>query len=194
MKCITKCIKLSATVSRQIDMHDPQQLEQLKNNLQEQSGIPTGWQMLGIPLLAGMMLSTVSFALSQPYLWLVICDWLVLPQHTVMAAIVPVSLIYCLFIVSAMFFVARGSYPALKLFLVIVLFSGLVAMMNFGAVCGLTLLGDGQKTGFILCAVLGLIATVGSLCCLNSTQFYRSCALYLHNRVWRKLLSMQQRT
>lgn len=118
-----------------MDTNDPQQLEKLKDRLKDRMGIPVGWHMSGIPLVGAMILSMFAFALAQPYLWLAVFELFGLPQYAVMAAIVPVSLIYSLIMVLTMYFVARGNFLALKLSLALMAFSGLVAIVYFLSVC-----------------------------------------------------------
>ncbi|HCT4435367.1 TPA: hypothetical protein OTX98_000258 [Klebsiella aerogenes] len=172
--------------------HDPHQLEKLKDRLKDRMGIPVGWHMSGIPLIGAMILSMFAFALAQPYLCMAMFDLFGLPQYAVMAAIVPVSLIYSLVMVLAMYFVARGNFLALKLSLALMVFSGLVASVYFLSVCLGALFGAGLKPGFLISAVLGLLFMFGCIRCINSQTFYRANALYLHNRVWRKQLNIQR--
>ncbi|WP_231564373.1 hypothetical protein [Enterobacter sp. Bisph1] len=194
IKFLTKSLVLSGVIARQIKTTDPHQLEKIKDRLKDRLGIPVGWHMSGSPLLASMILTIVSFALAQPWLWLAVFNGFGLPQHAVMAAIVPVSLIYSLLIVLAMYFVARGSYSALKIFLVLLAFSGLVSIINFIAVFLPVIFDGGQKTGFIVSAILSLLFIITSIRCINSRTFYRSNALFLHNRVWRKQLVIQRQS
>lgn len=177
-----------------MDTNDPQRLENIKDRLKDRLGIPVGWHMSGLPLLASMILAMLSFTLAQPYLWLMIFSLFGLPQYAVMAAIVPVSLIYSLLMVLAMYFVARGNYLALRFFLALLVISGLTAMVYLISTCLPVLFGPGQKLGFIISAILGLFFAAASGWCMNSRTFYRANALFLHNRVWRKQLTIQQKS
>ncbi|HFT7129402.1 TPA: hypothetical protein ACGRRR_001074 [Klebsiella aerogenes] len=194
LKFIKYSLLLSAAVRDRIKTNDPQQLEKLKDRLKDRMGIPVGWHMSGIPLVGAMILSMFAFALAQPYLWLAVFELFGLPQYAVMAAIVPVSLIYSLIMVLTMYFVARGNFLALKLSLVLMAFSGLLAIVYFLSVCLGALFGAGLKPGFLISAVLGLVFILGGIRCINSQTFYRANALYLHNRVWRKQLNIQRQT
>lgn len=155
MKYITRNLILSAVVSRKMDTNDPQQLEKLKDRLKDRMGIPVGWHMSGIPLVGAMILSMFAFATAQPYLWLAVFELFGLPQYAVMAAIVPVSLIYSLIMVLTMYFVARGNFLALKLSLALMAFSGLVAIVYFLSVCLGALFGAGLKPSFSLAPCWG---------------------------------------
>jgi hypothetical protein len=194
LKLIKNSLLLSAVIRKKIQTDDPQQLENIKDRLKDRLGIPVGWHMSGLPLAVSMILAMFSFALAQPYLWLVIFELFGLPQYAVMAAIVPVSLIYSLLMVLAMYFVARGNYLAFKCFLALVTFSGLVAIIYFIAACLPALFGAGQKPVIIISAVFSLLFIPGSILCINSRTFYRSTALFLHNRVWRKQLDIQRQS
>lgn len=186
MKYITKSLILSAVISRKMDTNDPQQLDNIKDRLKDRLGIPVGLHMSGLPLLASMILAMLSFALAQPYLWLMMFDLFGLPQYAVMAAIVPVALIYSLLMVLAMYFVARGNYLALKFFLALMVISGLTAVIYLISACLPVLFGAGQKVGFLVSAILGISFAAASAWCMNSRTFYRANVLFLHNRVWRK--------
>lgn len=181
LKFMKDSLLLSAVVRDRIKTNDPQQLEKLKDRLKDRMGIPVGWHMSGIPLIGAMILSMLAFALAQPYLCLAMFDLFGLPQYAVMAAIVPVSLIYSLVMVLAF-----------KLSLALMVFSGLVASVYFLSVCLGALFGAGLKLGFLISAVLGLLFIFGCIRCINSQTFYRANALYLHNRVWRKQLNIQR--
>lgn len=192
MKHIKESISLSTTISKEIKTNDPEKLESLKDRLKDRLGIPVGWHMIGAPLLISMILAIFSFALSQPFIWLEVFSGLGLPKHTVMAAMVPVSLLYSAIVVATMFFTARGSLTAFKGYLAMLCFTALIAFIFFISTFIPAICGAERKLWFIVSSVIALVLIAGSIKCLNSAMFVRTIAYYLHNRVWRKQLSLQR--
>ncbi|SCC67060.1 hypothetical protein [Kosakonia oryziphila] len=64
MKYIKRSLTLSAVVAEKIKNNDPERLEKLKDRL----GVPAGWHMMGLSLIASMILAVFSFALPQPFI------------------------------------------------------------------------------------------------------------------------------
>lgn len=192
MKYIKRSLTLSAVVAEKIKTNDPERLEKLKDRLKDRLGIPAGWHMMGLPLIASMILAVFSFALPQPFIWLAIFSWLALPHYAVMAAVIPVSLLYSAIIIIAMVFISRGFLSAMKVYLYTLFVTSLVAMIFFLTAFVPALFGAERQLWFVISSLLGLIFIGCSVKCLNSAMFCRTNALYLHNRVWRKQLNIQR--
>ncbi|AOR65357.1 hypothetical protein KU73_03910 [Pectobacterium wasabiae] len=171
--------------------NDPEQLEKLKNSLKYRLGLPAGWHMIGLPLIASMILAVVSFALPQPFIWLAIFSWLDLPQYAVMAAIVPAAFLYSAITIIAVVLISRGFLAAIKIYLFMLFLTALVAIIYFLSAFVPALFGAERKLWFVISSLVGLVFISCSIKCINSAMFLRTNALYLHNRVWRKQLNIQ---
>ncbi|WP_245840196.1 hypothetical protein [Pantoea rwandensis] len=148
--------------------------------------------MVGLPLISSMILAVLSFAFPQPFIWLALFNWLDLPKYAVMAAIVPASLLYSLITVTAMVFISRGFLLAIKIYLGMLFLTVLIAAAFFLTAFIPALFGAERHMWFVISSLLGLIFSGFSVKCINSDMFFRTNALYLHNRVWRKQLNIQR--
>ncbi|MGK3113819.1 hypothetical protein [Candidatus Pantoea formicae] len=194
MRNIKRSLALSAVVAKKIMTNDPAKLEKLKDRLKSRLELPAGWHMVGLPLISSMILAVVSFAFPQPFIWLAFFSWLGLPKYAVMAAVVPVSLLYSFITVTAMVFISRGFLLAIKIYLGMIALTVLVAALFFLTAFIPALFGAERPLWFVISSLLGLILSGCSVKCMNSDMFFRTNALYLHNRVWRKQLNIQRQS
>ncbi|WLI77360.1 hypothetical protein Q5705_02000 [Kosakonia sp. H02] len=183
---------LSAVISRKIKTNDLEKLEFLKDRLKDRLGAPVGWHMVGISFVTSMVLNALSFTMPQSFAWLALFRWAELPEYAVTAAILPFMFTYCVILVSSLFFTARGFLWAFKLYLLITLLTAVLALSFFVFAVISLVSSAGNISTLMICSVLGLVFIASSIKCLNSSLFFRSNALYLHNRVWRKQSKIQQ--
>lgn len=126
---IKKSLELGAAVEKQITTDDPQQLESVKDDLKEKMGAPVGLHTAGVPLIFSALFALLSFAIPQLSIWDTIFGWMKWPQHAVFIGIIITGLAYCLLVFPSLTFVSRGCLPALKFYLVLLLFTAVLAVL-----------------------------------------------------------------
>ncbi|EOW6741406.1 hypothetical protein ACOZ0W_000488 [Cronobacter dublinensis] len=163
--------------------------ELLKKQLKEKVSLPVGWRSFGLPLIFSMVLSVISFAIPQVYLWVAVSDSLALPEPAFIIGVLITNLLFCLLIIPAMMWVARGYLRALQLYLGLISLAVLVNLIFFIRVM-LTLYSSGSDGYWnVFGALLGIILTVFGVRCVNSESFVKTIALGLHNRIVREQAS-----
>ncbi|VUT01791.1 hypothetical protein [Klebsiella spallanzanii] len=193
MKYIKKSLALSAVVTNEIVTDEPQRLELLKEQLKSRFGAPVGIFMTGIPLGISMILAILCYAMLQVSVWMVLFRWLGLPEHKVMMGIFLASVVYCVVIMSTMLLTARGSLTGYKLHLSVITVTGLINIIYFFSSGFSFLFGSVDNYTPQITSVSGLVFFCLNVMWMNSSTFYRSIALTLHNRVWRKQLKLKAR-
>ncbi|WP_105639264.1 hypothetical protein, partial [Cronobacter dublinensis] len=163
--------------------------ELLKKQLKEKVSLPVGWRSFGLPLIFSMVLSVISFAIPQVNLWVAVSDSLALPEPAFIIGVLITNLLFCLLIIPAMMWVARGYLRALQLYLGLNSLAVLVNLIFFIRVM-LTLYSSGSDGYWnVFGALLGIILTVFGVRCVNSESFVKTIALGLHNRIVREQAS-----
>ncbi|WP_105652602.1 hypothetical protein, partial [Cronobacter dublinensis] len=163
--------------------------ELLKKQLKEKVSMPVGWRSFGLPLIFSMVLSVISFAIPQVNLWVAVSDSLALPEPAFIIGVLITNLLFCLLIIPAMMWVARGYLRALQLYLGLISLAVLVNLIFFIRVM-LTLYSSGCDGYWnVFGALLGIILMVFGVRCVNSESFVKTIALGLHNRIVRKQAS-----
>ncbi|QOV66144.1 hypothetical protein [Kosakonia pseudosacchari] len=193
MKYITRSLALSRGIAKKIATNDPQQLELIKDSLKSRLGVPVGMHMTGIPLGISTILAIFCYAMAQVSLWMIIFNWLSIPEYKVLLGVFFAAAVYCVLIMTTMLLTARGSLAELKAHLFIIGLTGAGAILYFVSAFFSLLFGAADNYTPQITSVLGLIFFLLNVKWINSSLFYRSIALSLHNRVWRKQLKIEAR-
>lgn len=191
MKYIRKSLALSNVIAKKITTNDPQQLELLKDRLKTRFGVPVGMHMTGIPLGISMILAIFCYSMPQVSLWMIIFNWLSIPEYKVLIGVFFAAAVYCVLIMTTMLLTARGSLAGLKSHLFVITLTGAVAILYFVSAFFSLLFGAVNNYTPQITSLLGLIFFLLNVKWINSALFYRSIALSLHNRVWRKQLKKE---
>ncbi len=186
MNYIKKSLALSTVVAKKMATHDPQQLEKLRVRLKSRFGKPTGMHMTGIPLGISAILTMFCYAMLQVAAIKVVFKWLMIPEYKVLAGVFIAAIIYALLIVATMFATARGSLIGYRLFLLFIALTGIVATIFFCSSIHSLLVENVTNYTPQITSLLGMVFLFINFNWLNSSLFYRSVALCLHNRVRRK--------
>lgn len=191
LKYIKKSLALSAVVKTKMATDETQRLEWLKDRLKSRSGAPVGVYMTGIPLAISTILSIFSYAMPQASVWMLLFRWLELPEYKVLMGLFLASVVYCVVIMSTMLLTARGSLIGFKLHLAVITLTGIIAIVYFISAWFSLLSGSVNNYTPQITSVLGLVFFILNIMWMNSPVFFRSIALTLHNRVWRKQLKTE---
>lgn len=191
---IKKSIKLGFDIEKKLKSDPPQDFETIKDYLKEKMGAPVGLHTRGIPLIFSTLFALLSFSIPQLSIWDMVFRWMSWPQYTVFTGIIAAGLVYCLLIFPSMTLVARGNLAALKFYLLLILFTAILATLYLlYTVIALTL-GIENHTGFLIGAIMACIFILISYRFLNSRAWVKTMAFYLHNRVWRLQLKHHNQT
>ncbi len=131
MRYIKKSLALSAVITKKMATNELQRLESLKDRLKSRLGAPVGIYMTGIPLGISMILAVACYAMPQVSVWMLLFRWLNLPEYKVLMGVFFAAVVYCVVIMSAMLLTARGSLIGYKLYLAIIAFTGMIAVVYF---------------------------------------------------------------
>lgn len=192
MNYIKKSLALSTVVTKKITTNDPQRLEAIKDRLKSRFGDPTGIHMMGIPLGISTILAIFCYAMSQVAVSTIILKWLMIPEYKVLAGVFFAAIAYTILIVTTMFATARGSLMGYKLYLSLIALTGIVAVIFFCSSFFSLLIDNISNYTPQITSLLGILFLFLNYKWLNSSLFYRSVALCLHNRVWRKQMKIQE--
>lgn len=88
--------------------------------------------------------------------------------------------------------ISKGSVSALKVYLLLMLLTAVVAVLYLLYTIITLLFAAEYPMGYPIGAFIGLVFILASFICLNSAMFVKTMAFYLHNRVWRRQLKLQQ--
>lgn len=103
------------------------------------------------------------------------------------------AVVYCMVVMSTMFLTARGSFTGYKLHISVITLSGLMSLVYFIWTWIALLFGSVENYTPQITSLLGLGFFCLNIVWMNTSVFYRSIALTLHNRVWRKQLKIENR-
>lgn len=193
MNYIKKSLALSTVVTKKMATQDPLRLEEIKNGLKNRLGNPVGIHMTGIPLGISTILAIFCYAMSQVSVFTFIFNWLMIPEYKLLAGVFLGAIAYTILIVTTMFATARGSLISYKLYLSLIALTGIVAIIFFCASFLSLLLDNISNYTPQISSLLGVIFLLLNCKWLNSSVFYRSVALCLHNRVWRKQIKIKEK-
>lgn len=193
IKYIKKSLALSTVITRQMATDDLQRLESLKDRLKGQFGVPVGIHMTGIPLAISMLLAIFCYAMLQVSVWVLLFRLLDLPEFKVMMAVFLAAVAYCIVVMSTMFLTARGSLTGYKVHLAVITLTGLMSLVYFIWTWSSLLFGSVENYTPQITSFLGLGFFCLNVLWVNTSIFYRSIALTLHNRIWRKQLKIETR-
>jgi len=186
-------LALSKKVTVQIIQANDEQLESIKDEMTDEMDVPIGWHTMGLPLIASVMLTLISFSLPQISLWHGISNWMNWSEHAFLTGTIITNFIYCIIINPLMILIARGQYWALKSYVYLTFSTTVLVVLFFIYTTFGTLLGAEIKTTHLVASIIGTILIALSLRCLNSMIFYRMIAYYLHNRAWRKQIESERK-
>ncbi|MGR4048258.1 hypothetical protein [Kosakonia cowanii] len=192
MNYIKKSLALSTVVSKKMTTNDPQRLEEIKDRLKSRFGNPIGLHMTGIPLGISTVLAIFCYAMPLVAVSTIIIKWLMIPEYKVLAGVFFAAIAYTILIVTTMFATARGSLTGYKLYLSLITLTGMVAVIFFCSSFFSLLVDNISNYTPQITSLLGILFLLLNCKWLNSTLFYRSVALCLHNRVWRKQMKIQE--
>lgn len=190
---LKKSLVLSTFVKKRIATDDLQHLELLKNGLRSRFGMPVGIHMTGIPVGISTVLTLFCYAMPQVSLSMLIFHWLGLPEYKVMASVFFAAIAYSAVIITTMMLTARGSLIGFKCHLAVTGLTGAIASIYFVTSWLSLLSGAVDNYTPQITSVLGILFFTMNVKIINSSMFYRSIALTLHNRVWRNQLKIQKR-
>lgn len=191
IKYIKKSLALSAVITHQMETDDLQRLNSLKDHLKGQLGVPAGPHMTGIPLAISSLLSIFCYAMQQVSGWMLLFRLLGLPEFKVMVGVFLSAVVYCMVVMSTMFLTARGSLAGYKVHLSVITLTGLMSLVYFIWTWSSLLFGSVDNYTPQITSFLGLGFFCLNVMWMNTSIFYRSIALTLHNRVWRKKLKIE---
>ncbi|HAS1313277.1 TPA: hypothetical protein I4D15_24240 [Enterobacter bugandensis] len=183
---IKKSLALSAVITGEMATDDCQRLESLKDRLKGQFGVPVGVHMTGIPLAISTLLTIFCYAMLQVSVWMLLFRLLGLPEFKVMMGVFLAAVVYCMVVMSTMFLTARGSFTGYKLHISVITLTGLMSIVYFIWTWISLLFGSVENYTPQITSLLGLGFFCLNIVWMNTSVFYRSIALTLHNRVWRK--------
>ncbi|GJL39485.1 TPA: hypothetical protein ACJIWU_000075 [Enterobacter chengduensis] len=172
---------------------DRQRLESLKDRLKDQFGVPVGVHMTGIPLAISTLLTIFCYALLQVSVWILLFRLLGLPEFKVMMGVFFAAVVYCMVVMSTMFLTARGSLIGYKLHISVITLTGVMSIVYFLWTWISLLFSAVENYTPQITSLLGLGFFCLNIVWMNTSVFYRSIALTLHNRVWRKQLKIENR-
>lgn len=190
---LKKSLVLSTFVKKRISTDDLQHLELLKNGLRSRFGMPVGIHMTGIPVGISTVLTLFCYAMPQVSLSMLIFHRLGLPEYKVMAGVFFAAIAYSAVVITTMMLTARGSLIGFKCHLAVTGLTGAIASIYFVTSWLSLLSGAVDNYTPQITSVLGILFFTMNVKIINSSMFYRSIALTLHNRVWRKQLKIQKR-
>ena len=191
MRYIKKSLALSAVITRKMATNESQRLELLKERLKSRLGAPIGIYMTGIPLGISTILTVFCYAMPQVSVWMLLFRWLNLPEYKVLMGVFFAAVVYCVVIMSAMLLTARGSLIGYKSYLAVIALTGMIAVFYFIYAWSLFVFGSIDNYTPQITSVLGLGFLCLNVMWMNSSIFYRSIVLTLHNRIWRKQLKIE---
>lgn len=154
----------------------------------ERMETPYGWHTMGIPLVFSILCNVLSYAMMGFSLCKAIFYWLGLPGQMVFAALVPGAALYSVLLVSLLTHIARGYQLALKIYLVLIFLTLVLAIGNLILVLNSPLF-FASKNLLLIYASGSLLLSIVSIRLINSTMFRKTIAYNLHNRIWRWLLA-----
>jgi len=186
-------LALSKKVTVQIIQANDEQLESIKDEMTDEMDVPIGWHTMGLPLIASVMLTLISFSLPQISLWHGISNWMNWSEHAFLTGTIITDFIYCIIINPLMILIARGHYWALKSYVYLAFSTTVLVVLFFIYTTFGTLLSAEIKTTHLVASIIGTILIALSLRCLNSMIFYRMIAYCLHNRAWRKQIESERK-
>ncbi|ELP5046151.1 hypothetical protein ACEV6G_09425 [Enterobacter ludwigii] len=193
IKYIKKSLALSTVITSQMATDDLQRLESLKDGLKDQFGVPVGVHMTGIPLAISMLLAIFCYAMLQVSVWILLFRLLGLPEFKVMMGVFLAVVAYCMIAMSTMFLTARGSLAGFKAHISVITLTGLMSIVYFIWTWSSLLFGSVENYTPQITSFLGLGFFCMNVVWMNTSLFYRSIALTLHNRIWRKQLKIETR-
>ena len=193
IKYIKKSLALSTLITRQMATDDLHRLESLKDRLKGQFGVPVGVHMTGIPLAISTLLTIFCYAMLQVSVWMLLFRLLGLPEFKVMMGVFLAAVVYCMVVMSTMFLTARGSLTGYKLHISVITLTGLMSIVYFIWTWVSLVFSSVENYTPQITSLLGLGFFGLNIVWMNTSIFYRSIALTLHNRVWRKQLKIEQK-
>ncbi len=181
-------LALSKKVTAQIIQANDEQLESIKDEMTDKMEVPIGWHIMGIPLSSSLICSLFSCAMSLMPLGIKMIDNFNWPKYPTMTGVFITSIIYCLFVYISAFFIARGFYHAIKIYLAIYVFTSTLASLNF--VFNLVDIYQTRMLSawLLIFSIISILLIILGIRSLNSKMFYQSVAYYLFARTWRKQL------
>ncbi|PAN70766.1 hypothetical protein CIW69_18520 [Enterobacter cloacae] len=191
IKYIKKSLALSTLITRQMATDDLHRLESLKDRLKGQFGVPVGVHMTGIPLAISTLLTIFCYAMLQVSVWMLLFRLLALPEFKVMMGVFLAAVVYCMVVMSTMFLTARGSLTGYKLHISVITLTGLMSIVYFIWTWVSLVFSSVENYTPQITSSLGLGFFCLNIVWMNRSVFYRSIALTLHNRVWRKQLKIE---
>lgn len=191
MNYIKKSLVLSTVVRKKMTTNDPLELEAIKDRLKDRFGLPAGIHMTGIPLGISAILAMFCYGMSQLFVFTILLRWMMLPEYKVLMGVFFGAVVYSVLIISTMFLTARGSLTGYKLYLSLITLTGILAAIFFGSSFYSLFFGTVENYAPQFTSLLGLIFLLLNFKWINSSLFYRSIALCLHNCIWRKQLKIQ---
>ena len=190
---IKKSLALSTVITGKMATDDLQRLASLKDRLKSQFGVPVGVHMTGIPLAISTLLTIFCYAMLQVSVWMLLFRLLGLPEFKVMMSVFLAAVVYCMVVMCTMFLTARGSLTGFKLHISVITLTGLMSIVYFIWTWISLLLGSVENYTLQITSVLGLGFFCLNVVWMNTSIFYRSIALTLHNQIWRKQLKIENR-
>ncbi|EKM7810456.1 hypothetical protein PVN64_002914 [Klebsiella aerogenes] len=192
MKYIKKSLVLSAIIKKKLATSDLQHLEQLKDRLKCRFDAAPGIHMAGIPIAISMILAIFCYAMPQVYVWMLLFRWLGIPEYKVLMGVFFAAIVYCVVIMTTTLLTARGSLNGYKLHLIIITLTGITSIIYFICSWFSFLFGSVDNYTPQITSALGLMFFCLNILWMNSSSFYQSIVLTLHNRVWRKQLKIEE--
>ena len=127
----------------------------------------------------------------QVSVWMWLFRLLGLPEFKVMMGVFLAAVAYCMIVMTTMFLAARGSLTGYKLHISVITLTGLMNIVYFIWTWNSLLFGSVENYTPQITSFLGLVFFCLNIAWMNTSVFYRSIALTLHNRVWRKQLKIE---
>ncbi|MFB0856311.1 hypothetical protein ACETTA_00730 [Enterobacter cloacae] len=166
------------------------QLQQLKAELAELIGTPTGRYTMGIPAVLSTLGVIVSFGIPQLWLGYKVSAALGQPEESVFIWVVLIALLFSGINGMTMFLIGKGLMRAVQVHLTLAVISLVLTTVYL-----LTALSVASVPGVsLIAALISIFMLLLSGYCIHSISFYKMLLFTLHNRAWRKLLHQTRKT
>ncbi|HBU7567102.1 TPA: hypothetical protein MC761_003710 [Enterobacter cloacae] len=166
------------------------QLQQLKAELAELIGTPTGCYTMGIPAVLSILGVIVSFGIPQLWLGYKVSAALGQPEESVFIWVVLIALLFSGVNGMTMFLIGKGLMRAVQVHLTLAVMSLVLTTVYL-----LTALSGASVPGVsLIAALISIFMLLLSGYCIHSISFYKMLLFTLHNRAWRKLLHQTRKT
>lgn len=175
-----------------IKISNQDQLENLTARIADEMGKSFGLHTMGLPAATSVLAMVLSFTLPQYSIWSVILNFFSLPSHTILAWIFVTGILFSGMSAITVFLIGKGRMFALKVHLMMVGMTLLLAMTYLTGTLRATFDSTWGPGYGLTSAVVSLAFIILSILCIRSNSFYLMLLYSLHNRALRKLNALRK--